>query len=235
MITIRKSDERGHADHGWLDTWHTFSFASYFDPAHMGFGPLRVINQDFVKPGRGFPTHAHNDMEIVTVVLEGELAHRDSMGTGSTIRPGEVQLMSAASGVTHSEFNASEREVLHLLQMWVIPARRGGRPRYEQREFPLAGRRGALQLVVSPDGRDGSLTIGQDASLLVGLLDGEESVSYPLAGRGAWLHLARGHATINGRELGPGDGAAVREEGEIVLARGRGAELVLWDLPLETR
>lgn len=236
MITIRRSAERGHADHGWLDTYHTFSFASYFDPDFMGFSELRVINQDIVRPGRGFGAHGHSDMEIVTHVLEGALEHKDSLGNGSKIRPGEVQLMSAGTGVTHSEFNASAVEPLHLLQMWVLPARRGGRPRYEQREFPARERRGTLRLVVSSDGREQSLSIGQDAALWVGLLDGGETIRQPLgAERSAWLHVARGHLTMNGHDFGPGDGAGIQGERELFLERGREAEIVLWDLPLETR
>lgn len=236
MITIRRSGERGHANHGWLDTWHTFSFASYFDPDFMGFSELRVLNQDVVKPGRGFPSHGHSDMEIVTHVLNGVLEHRDSMGTGSKIRPGEVQLMSAGTGVTHSEFNASAAEPLELLQMWVLSARKGGKPRYEQREFPERERRGALRLVVSPDGRDGSLRIGQDARLLLGLLDGGETIRGPLGPeRSAWLHVPRGELVLNGHALGPGDGAGIRDEPELFFERGRVAEIVLWDLPLEAR
>ena len=236
MITIRRSDERGHANHGWLDTYHTFSFASYFDPDFMGFSELRVLNQDVVKAGRGFSTHGHSDMEIVTHVLSGVLEHRDSMGTGSKIRPGEVQLMSAGTGVTHSEFNASAAEPLELLQMWVRPAGRGGKPRYEQREFAERERRGKLRLVVSPDGGDGSLRIGQDARLWLGLLDGGEAIRAPLGSeRSAWLHVPRGELVLNGQTLGPGDGAGIRGEAELSFERGRKAEIVLWDLPLEAR
>ena len=180
MLTIRRSEERGHADHGWLDTYHTFSFADYHDPDFMGFGPLRVINQDVVQPGQGFGSHPHRDMEIVTYVIEGVLEHRDSMGTGSRIRPGEVQLMSAGTGVTHSEFNASRSEALELLQTWVIPARRGTEPRYEQRAFPAQERRNRMRLVVSPDGAQGSLTIGQDVRLYAATLGPGATVRHPL-------------------------------------------------------
>jgi redox-sensitive bicupin YhaK (pirin superfamily) len=232
MITLRRSDDRGHADHGWLDTWHTFSFASYVDPDFMGFSVLRVLNQDRVQAGRGFGTHAHHDMEIVSYVLDGVLEHRDSMGTGSRMRPGDVQLMSAGTGVTHSEFNGSPRDDLHFLQMWIIPARRGTRPRYEQREYPPAQRRGRLLLVAAPDGRDGALTIGQDVRLFAGLLDGAERVTHALApGRSAWLHVARGSIALNGERLRAGDGVAIVGERSLDLEHGERAELVLWDLP----
>ena len=232
MITPRRSDARGHADHGWLDTWHTFSFASYVDPDFMGFSVLRVLNQDRVQAGRGFGTHAHHDMEIASYVLDGVLEHRDSMGTGSRMRPGDVQLMSAGTGVTHSEFNGSPRDDLHFLQMWIIPARRGTKPRYEQKEYPAAQRRGRLLLVAAPDGRDGALTIGQDARLFAGLLDGAERVTHALApGRSAWLHVARGTVGLNGERLRAGDGAAIVGERSLELEHGERAELVLWDLP----
>ncbi len=232
MITIRRSEDRGHADHGWLDTHHTFSFASYHDPDHMGFSVLRVLNQDVVTSGQGFGTHAHRDMEIVSYVLDGVLEHKDSMGNGSQMHPGEVQLMSAGSGVTHSEFNGSKDEGLHFLQMWIHPAERGTTPRYEQKEYPEAERRGKLRLVVSPDGADGSLTIGQDVRLYAGLLDGDETARLELdPGRSAWLHVARGSLELNGERLGPGDGAAIRAEAALELSGGDGAELVLWDLP----
>jgi len=232
MLTIRRSDERGHADHGWLDTYHTFSFADYFDPDHMGFGVLRVLNQDRVAPGHGFPRHGHRDMEIVSYVLEGTLEHKDSMGNGSQMRPGEVQLMSAGTGVLHSEYNASRTEPLHFLQMWILPARNGTTPRYEQRVFPEAERRGRLRLVVAPDGAEGALTIGQDVRLWAGMLDGAERISRGLSpGRSAWLHVARGGLTLNGESLEAGDGAALRDEPRLELTGGRGAELVLWELP----
>jgi redox-sensitive bicupin YhaK (pirin superfamily) len=232
MLHIRRSADRGHADHGWLDTFHTFSFADYHDPDFMGFSTLRVLNQDRVAPGHGFPRHGHRDMEIVSVVLDGALAHQDSLGNGSTMRPGEVQLMSAGTGVMHSEYNASKTDPLHFLQMWVLPARVGTQPRYEQRAFPEAERRGKLRLVVAPDGTRGALTIGQDARLYVALLDGGERIEHALpADRAAWLHVARGRLRVNGEELGPGDGAALVDERELVLTDGAGAELVLWDLP----
>ena len=232
MITIRRSDERGHADHGWLDARHTFSFAEYMDPRFMGYGVLRVLNQDRVAPGRGFGMHGHRDMEIVTYLLEGVLEHKDSMGNGAQMRPGEVQFMSAGAGVMHSEFNASETEPLHLLQMWVLPARPGGEPRYEQTAFPEEERRGKLRLVVSPDGRDGSLTIGQDARMYAGLLNGDETASHDFGDdRCGWLHVARGSLRLNGEELGPGDGAAIEGEA-MTLDGGDGAEFVLWEMPL---
>ena len=232
MITIRRSRDRGHAEHGWLDTFHTFSFANYYDPKHMGIGPLRVINQDRVSPGRGFGTHGHENMEIVSFVLDGVMQHKDSMGNGSQMRPGDVQLMSAGTGVTHSEFNGSKVDPLHFLQMWIIPAERGTAPRYEQKEFPESDRRGTLRLVVSPDGRDGSLTIGQDVLLYAGLVDGEERASVELPdGRTGFLHVARGSVSLNGQELGPGDGAAIENERLVELTAGDGAEVVLWDLP----
>jgi redox-sensitive bicupin YhaK (pirin superfamily) len=234
MITIRRAHERGHADHGWLDTFHTFSFAGYHDPDWVHFGPLRVINQDRVAPGQGFGTHGHQDMEIVSYVLEGVLAHKDSMGNGSQMRPGDVQLMSAGTGVTHSEFNDSHDEGLHFLQMWVFPERRGTKPRYEQRAFPTEQRQGRLRLVVSPDGSDGSLTIGQDVRLYAGLLASGESTEHALpAGRDAWLHVARGRIELNGQDLGPGDGAGIREEARLSLRGVEDAEIVLWDLPAD--
>lgn len=231
MITRRRSSDRGHADHGWLDAHHTFSFAAYHDPDFMGFSDLRVINQDRVAPGTGFGTHGHRDMEIVTVPLDGVLEHRDSMGNGSRMEPGEVQLMSAGTGVTHSEFNGSQDTELHLLQMWVLPAELGTTPRYEQRRFPEAERRGRLRLVVSPDGADGALTIGQDARLYAGLLDGDERAELSLAAdRVAWLHVARGSLALNGEHLGPGDGAAIVDEPTLTFTDGDAAEFVLWEL-----
>jgi len=231
MIHLRRSADRGHADHGWLDTYHTFSFADYHDPDFMGFGTLRVLNQDRVAPGMGFPRHGHRDMEIVSYVLEGALEHQDSLGNGSQMRPGEVQLMSAGTGVLHSEYNASKKDGLHFLQMWILPAQRSTPPRYEQKAFPEAERRGRLRLVVAPDGQDGALTIGQDARLHVGLLDGAERIQHALApGRAGWLHVARGELELNGQRLGPGDGAALLDEPRLELARGHGAEFVLWEL-----
>ncbi len=232
MITKRSARERGHAHHGWLEAFHTFSFADYFDPRFLGYGPLRVINQDRVEPGQGFPTHAHRDMEIVTYVLDGALEHKDSLGNGSRIVPGEVQFMSAGSGVTHSEFNPSPTQVLHLLQMWVVPARRGGVPRYEQRTLAAQARQSRLATLLSPDGRDQSIVIGQDAVLYASLLDGSDRVSWqPTRGRRAWLHLAKGSLELNGQRLEAGDGAAIENEDKLEFARAQRAEFVLWDLP----
>jgi len=233
MITIRRAEERGHADHGWLDTRHTFSFADYHDPAHMGFGDLRVINEDRVQPGAGFPTHGHRDMEIISYVLEGELAHRDSLGNGSTIRPGEVQRMSAGTGVRHSEMNASASQPVHFLQIWILPSQRGLAPGYEQRAFPSEERRGRLRLVASPDGRDGSVTVHQDARLSIALLADGERVRHELAsGRRAWVHVARGELTVNGSRLRAGDGAAVEDEValEIEGTSTPAAEVLVFDL-----
>ena len=230
MITVRKSEERGHADHGWLDARHTFSFAGYFDPEWVQFGPLRVLNQDRIAAGRGFGEHPHDNMEIVTVVLDGVLEHRDSMGNGSQMRPGEVQLMSAGTGVRHSEFNASRDEELHLLQMWVLPREQGYEPRYEQKAFPAEELRG-LRLVVSPDGRDGSLTIGADASLYAGTVAAGEENRLSLEPGRAWLHVAKGSVRLNGEELAPGDGAAIEGETELAFEGVEDAELVLWHFP----
>jgi redox-sensitive bicupin YhaK (pirin superfamily) len=231
MITIRKADERGHADHGWLDTRHTFSFADYYDPKFMGFRSLRVINEDRVGPGQGFGTHGHSDMEIISYVLEGALQHRDSMGTGSVIRPGELQKMSAGTGVQHSEFNASREDLVHFYQIWIHPERRGIRPEYAQKAFPAEERRGALRLVASPDGAGGSLTIHQDARLYAGLLLPGKEILQPLArDRFAWLQVARGRVRLNGQELREGDGAAVAQEAELKLVSEKGGELLLFDL-----
>ena len=228
MIQIRKGKDRGHFDHGWLDTYHTFSFADYYDPEYMGFRALRVINEDRVHPGRGFGTHSHRDMEIVTYVLEGELQHRDNMGTGSIIRPGEVQRMSAGTGVLHSEVNPSRDQSVHLLQIWLLPDRRGLKPEYEQKAFPAEERAGRLRLVASPDGSDGSLTIHQDAKILAGTI--RDSVQYDLQpGRYAWLQVARGSLDLNGQTLNAGDGAAIENEPALTL-RGKDAEVLLFDL-----
>jgi redox-sensitive bicupin YhaK (pirin superfamily) len=226
MITTRPAAERGHFNHGWLDTFHTFSFADYHDPDNMGFRTLRVINEDRVAPGRGFGTHPHRDMEIVTYVLEGQLEHRDSMGTGSIIRPGEVQRMSAGTGVTHSEANPSRDEPVHLLQIWLLPERRNITPSYEQKAFP--DRTGKLRLVASQDGRDGSLTIHQDADLYASILDGTTLTHEFRAGRHGWLQVARGEADVNGTKLHAGDGVAISDQREIVIG-GKG-EILLFDL-----
>ena len=232
MIELRKANERGHANHGWLDTWHSFSFADYHDPAHVSFGPLRVINEDRVQPGAGFPTHGHRDMEIVTYVLEGALAHQDSMGNGSTIVPGDVQRMSAGKGVLHSEYNHARDEVTHLLQIWIHPDVTGISPGYEQKRFPPEEKRGRLRLIASADGREGSVTIHQDAALYAALLDGEERLIHPLApGRRAYVHVARGEVTANGRPLGPGDALKAADEPAVTLERGKDAEVLLFDLP----
>ena len=233
MITVRRSQDRGHYDHGWLDTRHTFSFAEYHDPRHMGFRVLRVINEDRVRPGQGFGTHPHRDMEIVSYVLSGALEHRDSMGNGSTIRPGEVQRMSAGTGVLHSEFNPSASEPVHFLQIWILPDRPGHPPSYEQKLFPEAERKGTLRLVAAPDAADGSLTIHQDARVYAALLGNGEAVRHALApGRHAWVQVARGEVTVNGRALRAGDGAALSGEPEVAI-EGRGAaggEVLLFDL-----
>ncbi|HEX9820084.1 MAG TPA: pirin family protein [Methylomirabilota bacterium] len=232
MIAIRPAKERGHADHGWLDTWHTFSFADYHDRRFMGFRSLRVINEDFVAPGRGFPTHGHRDMEIITYVLEGALEHRDSLGTGSVIRPGEVQRMSAGTGVRHSEANPSASEPLHLLQIWIEPSKSGIPPGYEQKTFADADKRGQLRLVASPDGAEGSVTIHQDARVYATLLGSGQQVVHRLApGRHAWLHVARGALTLNGQRLAQGDGAAISDEASLVVVGETGAEALLFDLP----
>lgn len=231
MMRLRRAAERGHADHGWLRSAHTFSFAGYHDPAHMGFRALRVINEDRVDPGRGFPTHGHRDMEIVSVVLEGALEHEDSMGHGSVLRPGEVQRMTAGTGVYHSEYNASSSEDLHFLQIWILPARRGLPPGYEQRRFDEAERRGRLRLLVSPDGEDGSLTVHQDARLYGALLATGEEVTHALAaGRGAWVQVARGVIELRGQRMEAGDGAAIEGEDALTLRGVEPAELLLFDL-----
>ena len=231
MITIRKADDRGHFDLGWLDTYHTFSFDHYYDPAHMHFRSLRVINEDRVAPGQGFPTHSHRDMEIITYILSGELEHRDSMGNGSVIRPGDVQRMTAGAGVSHSEFNPSRTEAVHLLQIWILPNARSLPPGYEQKFFDEDARRNQLRLIASDDGRAGSVTINQDARVYAALLDAGQTVTHSLEpNRHAWLQLTSGIIDLNGVELTPGDGAAIETENELALtARGR-AELLLFDL-----
>ena len=233
MIVLRPAHERGHADHGWLDTYHTFSFGDYHDPRWMGFRVLRVINDDRVQPATGFPPHAHRDMEIITYVLEGALAHEDSTGGGGVIRPGDVQRMSAGTGVRHSEFNGSEREPVHLLQIWILPARRGIPPGYEQRTYPLHDRRGRLRLVAAPDGADGACTIHQDARVYATVLDAGQAVAHAIAsGRHAWVHVARGAITLNGTALAAGDGAAVSDEPQVTLTGAKPAtEVLLFDLP----
>jgi quercetin 2,3-dioxygenase len=232
VIETRLGRDRGHARHGWLDSFHSFSFAGYHDPAHMGFGPLRVINEDRVEPGMGFGAHSHRDMEIISYVLEGGLAHRDSIGNGSTLRPGQVQRMSAGTGVTHSEYNASDRERVHFLQIWIEPDRRGVAPSYEEKTFDALAKRGKLRLIASPDGADGSVTIHQDARLYAGLFDAGESARFDVApGRRAYVHLVRGALEVNGEKLEAGDALKVSDEGHVRLANGRDAEVLLFDLP----
>ena len=232
MITLRPAAERGHADHGWLDSWHSFSFADYRDDRHVHWGPLRVINEDRVAAGRGFGKHGHRDMEIISYVLEGALAHEDSMGTAKAIVPGEVQRMSAGTGVMHSEFNHSATDTTPFLQIWIIPAKTGVPPSYEQKTFPDAEKRGRLRLVVSPDGADGSVTIHQDARMYAGLFDGDESATHALApGRLGYVHLARGAATVNGHALQAGDALLLADEPAITIGRGQGAALLVFDLP----
>jgi redox-sensitive bicupin YhaK (pirin superfamily) len=230
MVQIRPANERGYADHGWLKSFHSFSFADYHDPAHMGYGALRVINEDRVAPGTGFGTHGHRDMEIISYVLEGALAHQDSMGNGSTIVPGDVQRMSAGRGVTHSEFNHDQKGETHFLQIWIEPAVRGIAPSYEQKHFTAAEKRGRLRLVASPDGADGSVTIHQDARVYAALVDGAERVRHALAaGRRGYVHVARGTAHVNGRALGAGDAAKLSGV-EIEIEQGTDAEILLFDL-----
>jgi quercetin 2,3-dioxygenase len=231
MMVIRPGAARGHFDHGWLDTYHTFSFASYHDPQHMGFRSLRVINEDRVKPGEGFGTHAHRDMEILTWVLEGALEHKDSMGNGSIIRPGDIQRMSAGTGVTHSEFNPSRDEPVHLLQIWLLPRQRGLSPSYEEKRFLPETRRGGLRLIAAHDGRAGAVTIHQDADLWTALLEPGESGRHILeAGRHAWLHVAAGAISANGMALRAGDGAAISDEKVVEVTAKDRSEILLFDL-----
>jgi redox-sensitive bicupin YhaK (pirin superfamily) len=231
MIALRKSAERGFADHGWLRSFHTFSFAGYYDPRHMGFGPLRVINEDRVDPGEGFGKHPHRDMEIISYVLDGELEHKDSMGTGSVIRPGDVQRMSAGTGVFHSEYNPSPSKPVHFLQIWIEPSEQGIAPSYEQKFFAPEDKRGRLRLLASPDSRDGSVKIHQDAYLYAALVDADESVTHELApGRKAYVHMARGTAIVNGQTLGSGDALKVERESKVEVADGTNAEILLFDL-----
>jgi len=231
MLELRRSNERGHADHGWLDTYHSFSFADYYDPQHMGFGTLRVLNDDRIGAGKGFGTHGHKDMEIVTYVLEGELAHKDSMGNGSAIRPGDVQRMSAGSGVMHSEFNHLPDRTTHLLQIWIEPNVRGIAPGYEEKRFAADEKRGRLRLIASADGQDGSVHLHQDVKLYAGLFDGDESASLTVpAGHKVYVHVARGEISVNGKSLGAGDALKAVDEKEIALAHGIGAEVLVFDL-----
>ena len=231
MITLRKAQDRGHAQHGWLDSWHTFSFGDYYDPKHMGFRSLRVINDDSVAPGKGFPTHSHREMEIITYVLDGSLEHKDSMGNGSVMKPGDVQRMTAGTGVGHSEFNGSRSEPVHFLQIWVLPEGRNLPPGYEQKHFSKADRQGLLRVVASREGADGAVQVHQDVKLLAGLFGAGDSVSYALpAGRHAWLHVARGKIRVNGHDLQAGDAVQASEEAALSLSDASDAEVLLFDL-----
>jgi quercetin 2,3-dioxygenase len=230
-MTIRRASERGHANFGWLDSWHTFSFGSYYDPKNMGFSDLRVINEDRVLGGEGFPSHSHRDMEIISYVLEGALAHKDSTGSGGVIRYGDVQRMSAGRGVTHSELNGSRDETVHFLQIWLLPAKAGLPASYEEKHFSVDDKRGRLRLVASPDGADGSLTIHQDARLYAGVLEKGTELSHALAaGRKAWVQVARGRVAVNGKELVAGDGVALTHEASVTVAGAEPSEVLLFDL-----
>jgi quercetin 2,3-dioxygenase len=230
MEQIRRSGERGHANHGWLDSYHSFSFADYYDPEHMGFGPLRVINEDRVKAGSGFGTHGHRDMEIISYVLEGALGHKDSMGNGSTIVPGDVQRMSAGTGVRHSEYNHEKSGTTHFLQIWIEPSVTGIRPSYEQKHFKPEDKRGRLRLIASPDGAGGSVSLHQDALIYAGLFDGRENASCDLKNERGYVHVARGRVTVNGHRLEAGD-ALKTEAGVIEIESGEQAEVLVFDLP----
>ena len=231
MITLRQSRERGHFDHGWLNTYHTFSFDQYYDPRYMGFRQLRVINEDFVAAGRGFPTHGHRDMEIITYILEGALQHEDSMGNGSIIRPGDVQRMTAGTGVRHSEKNPSPNESVHLLQIWILPDTMGLEPGYEQKAFAEDERRAQLRLIASNDGRDGSVTVHQDVSVFASILGADETVKYDMdQTRYGWIQVARGAINVNGQRAGQGDGAVVMGESSLEIAAEESAEILLFDL-----
>jgi redox-sensitive bicupin YhaK (pirin superfamily) len=231
MVRLRPSAARGHADHGWLDTRHTFSFAEYHDPQYMGWRSLRVINEDRVAAGQGFGTHGHRDMEILSYVVSGALTHRDSMGHAEALRPGEVQVMSAGRGVTHSEYNGSPTEPVHFLQIWILPDQAGHEPRYEQKAYPAEARQGRLCLVASPDGAQGSMMIHQDARVYATLPAPGETIIHPLAdGRGVWVQVVGGAVTVNGVALAAGDGAAVEEEAEVALAASEAAEVLVFDL-----
>ena len=231
MITLRKSSERGHADHGWLNSFHSFSFADYYHPERMGVGNLRVINEDRIAPGTGFGTHGHRDMEIISYVLEGALGHKDSMGNGAQIVPGDVQRMSAGRGIQHSEFNHATNETTHFLQIWIMPNERGIVPGYEQKNFDAQQKRGRLRLVASPDGRDGSVTLHANAAMYAGLFDGEESAELALdLKRNVYVHLARGTLNVNGHELSAGDAVVIEHETTLHLKGGHGAEVIVFDL-----
>jgi quercetin 2,3-dioxygenase len=234
-ISVRRAKERDHATHGWLESYHTFSFADYYDPRHLGFGPLRVINEDRVQPGAGFGTHSHRDMEIISYVLDGALAHKDSIGNASTIVPGDVQRMSAGTGVRHSEYNDNSAGITHFLQIWIEPNVVGIAPGYEQKHFAMEERRGRLRLIVSPDGRDGSVSVNQNAFLYAGLFDGDEMARREVGvGRKGYIHIARGSVTVNGLLLSAGD-ALMMNTGTVQVGRGAGAEVLLFDLPPHAR
>jgi redox-sensitive bicupin YhaK (pirin superfamily) len=231
MITLRKAEDRGHANHGWLDSYHTFSFANYYDPKHMGFRALRVINEDRVTPGKGLGTHGHKDMEIITYVLNGAVEHKDSLGTGSVIKPGEVQRMSAGTGILHSEFNQSKTDAVHFLQIWLLPEKNGLPASYEQRAFAFAENPGQLLLVAAKDGREGAVTVHQDVDLYAAVLEPNQRVSHTLKPqRHAWVQVARGEVTLNGLSLEKGDGAAISEESNVVIEATTDAEILLFDL-----
>jgi redox-sensitive bicupin YhaK (pirin superfamily) len=229
---IRPSNARGYADHGWLKSYHSFSFADYFDPEHVEFGPLRVINEDRVAPGSGFGTHGHRDMEIISYVLSGELAHKDSTGTASTIRPGDVQRMSAGTGVRHSEFNPSQQNGVHFLQIWILPDRAGIAPSYEEQRYPAEEKRGRLRLIASPDRADGSVLIHQDARVYAGLFDGDEQTTLDVTdGRWTYVHVARGSLEANGTKLNAGDALKLKDAKQLTLSKGNQAEVIVFDLP----
>ena len=231
MITVRKSSDRGYADHGWLKSFHSFSFADYYDPANMGFGNLRVINEDRIAPGTGFGTHGHRDMEIISYVLSGELAHKDNMGNGTAIRPGDLQRMSAGTGVLHSEYNHAPDQTTHFLQIWILPDRGGIAPGYEQKHFDAPAKRGRLALLASPDGREGSVTVHANASIRAGLFDGTERAELALApGRLTYVHVVRGTVHVNGQALQAGDAAKLRDEASLTLDNGHDAEVLVFDL-----
>ena len=231
MISLRKSAQRGHADHGWLNTYHTFSFASYYDPRHMGFRSLRVMNEDRIAAGQGFGTHPHKDMEIVSYVLEGALEHKDSIGNGAVLHPGEFQRITAGTGITHSEFNPSNEQPTHFYQIWLLPERSGLVPSYEQKRFDDDGMDGQLRLVASPDGREGSLTICQDVKIYLSRLDAKKSIEYAVApGRHAWLQVLRGSVVLNGDDLGTSDGAAISDESHLQTTATSDAEIMLFEL-----
>lgn len=232
MLNVRKSNERGGASFGWLNSKHTFSFGHYYDPKHMGFGPLRVINEDHVQPGRGFDSHGHKNMEIISYVLDGALEHKDSMGNGSVLRYGDVQRMSAGGGVVHSEYNHSKTEGVHFLQIWIEPNVQGGDPGYEERHFDAASKTGKLRLIASSDGRDGSVSLRQDAAIYATILDGADRVSHPLAGgRQAYVHVVRGAVTVNGVPLSGGDALKVTGEAAVTLEQASDTEVLVFDLP----